>query len=59
MKITLRQREIRAKNLAWTAKRLPYAVYDMIYQNVNEMPLINSCVAEMQRIFRVYITGRR
>jgi len=58
MKITPRQREIRAKNLAWSVKRLPYAVYDMIHENGNEMPLIKSCVAEMQRIFKQYITGR-
>jgi hypothetical protein len=59
MKITPRQREIRAKNLAWSVKRLPYAVYDMIHENGNEMPLINGCVAEMQRIFKQLLTGRQ
>jgi hypothetical protein len=57
MKITPRQREMRVKNLAWSVKRLPRAVYDMIHVTGNEMPLIDGCVAEMQRIFRYYING--
>lgn len=59
MKITPKHREQINRSLAWTAKRLPYAVHDVIRATKDEMPLINSCVSVMQGAFKQLITGRK
>lgn len=59
MKITPKHREQINRSLAWCAKRLPYAIHDMIHVTGDEMPLINSCVSVMQHAFKQLITGRK
>lgn len=58
MKLTPKQHEQIKRNLAWCAKKFPYAVYDTIYVT-DEMPLIHSCVSVMQNAFKQLITGRK